>query len=84
MIPSWLGSAAAAEQIERIAQAKEELCRHSVSRAALHTNPGLQGGCAGCTIASAAPRANIDAVLEALSASHIFQGIVSAEDVHRG
>jgi FMN phosphatase YigB (HAD superfamily) len=36
------------------------------------------------TIASAAPRANIHAVLEALSASHIFQGIVSAEDVRRG
>jgi beta-phosphoglucomutase-like phosphatase (HAD superfamily) len=35
-------------------------------------------------IASAAPRANIDAVLEALSATHVFQGIVSAEDVHRG
>ena len=35
-------------------------------------------------IASAAPRANIDAILEALSAKHIFQGIVSAEDVHRG
>jgi len=35
-------------------------------------------------IASAAPRANIDAVLEALSAEHFFQSIVSAEDVHRG
>jgi HAD superfamily hydrolase (TIGR01509 family) len=35
-------------------------------------------------IASAAPRANIDAVLETLSATHVFQGIVSAEDVHRG
>jgi beta-phosphoglucomutase len=35
-------------------------------------------------IASAAPRANIDAVLEALSATHVFQAIVSAEDVHRG
>jgi beta-phosphoglucomutase-like phosphatase (HAD superfamily) len=35
-------------------------------------------------VASAAPRANIDAVLEALSATHIFQVIVSAEDVHRG
>jgi beta-phosphoglucomutase len=35
-------------------------------------------------VASAAPRANIDAVLEALSSTHIFQAIVSAEDVHRG
>jgi beta-phosphoglucomutase len=44
----------------------------------LHTQGWLQA------IASAAPRANIDAVLEALSATHIFQGIVSADDVHRG
>jgi beta-phosphoglucomutase len=35
-------------------------------------------------IASFAPRANIDAVLKALSATHISQGIVSADDVHRG
>jgi beta-phosphoglucomutase-like phosphatase (HAD superfamily) len=35
-------------------------------------------------VASAAPRANIDAVLEALSSAHILQAIVSAEDVHRG
>ena len=35
-------------------------------------------------IASAAPRANIEIVLEALSASHFFQGIVSADDVHKG
>jgi beta-phosphoglucomutase-like phosphatase (HAD superfamily) len=35
-------------------------------------------------IASAAPRANIDAVLEALSANHLLQAIVSAEDVQRG
>jgi beta-phosphoglucomutase len=44
----------------------------------LHNEGWLQA------IASAAPRANIDAVLEALSATHIFQGIVSADDVHRG
>ena len=35
-------------------------------------------------IASAAPRLNIDVVLEALAAAHCFQAIVSADDVHRG
>ena len=35
-------------------------------------------------VASAAPRANIDVVLEGLKATHFFQGIVSAEDVHHG
>ena len=35
-------------------------------------------------IASAAPRPNIDVVLEALAAAHCFQAIVSADDVHRG
>ena len=35
-------------------------------------------------IASSAPRPNIDVVLDALGAARFFQGIVSAEDVHRG
>ena len=35
-------------------------------------------------IASSAPRANIEVVLEALSAGYFFRAIVSAEDVHRG
>ena len=35
-------------------------------------------------IASAAPRPNIDVVLEALGAAHHFQAIVSAEDVRKG
>jgi beta-phosphoglucomutase len=91
IIPRWLGVAATPEHIERISKAKEELYRHLVRsdgisplpRVAnwihrLHKEGWLQA------IASAAPRANIDAVLEALSATHVFQGIVSADDVHRG
>ncbi|MBV8631891.1 MAG: HAD family hydrolase, partial [Silvibacterium sp.] len=35
-------------------------------------------------IGSAAPRENIEVVLEALSATEYFQAIVSAEDVHHG
>jgi beta-phosphoglucomutase len=91
IIPRWLGSAATPDRIERIGNAKEQLYRHLIHRDGisllpgvahwlrrLHTEGWLQA------IASAAPRANIDVVLEALSASQIFQGVVSAEDVRRG
>jgi len=91
IIPSWLGSAATAERIERIARAKEELYRYLVSRVGIAHEPGVASWLRSLhkrgwkqAIASAAPRANIDAVLEALPANAIFQGIVSAEDVHRG
>ena len=91
IIPRWLGAAATPERIERISKAKEELYRQLVRRDGMSPEPGVatwlhrlhnEGWLQ--AIASAAPRANIDAVLEALSATHIFQGIVSADDVHRG
>jgi len=91
IIPRWLGPAATRERIEKISNAKEELYRHLVRRDGMSPEPGVaawlhrlhkQGWLQ--AIASAAPRANIDAVLEALSATHVFQAIVSAEDVHRG
>ncbi|HVO60088.1 MAG TPA: HAD family phosphatase [Terriglobales bacterium] len=91
IIPTVLGSAATAEQIERIGEAKEERYRQLVRREGIAFEPGVatwlhrlrQHGWQQA-IASAAPRANIDAILEALSARDSFQGIVSAEDVHRG
>ena len=91
IIPRWLGTTATPERIERIANSKEELYRQLVRRDGISPLPGVahwvhqlhkEGWLQ--AIASAAPRANIDAVLEALSATHIFQGVVSAEDVHRG
>jgi beta-phosphoglucomutase family hydrolase len=91
IIPSWLGSAATAERIERIAQSKEDTYRHLLRRVGIAPEPGVATWLERLhkygwrqAIASAAPRANIDAVLEVLSANHIFQGIVSAEDVRRG
>ena len=91
ILPRWLGTAATPERIDRIANAKEELYRQLLRRDGISPLPGVahwvhrlhkEGWLQ--AIASAAPRANIEAVLEALSATHIFQGIVSAEDVHRG
>jgi beta-phosphoglucomutase len=91
ILPRWLGDAATPERMERIANAKEELYRQRIRRDGISALPGVadwlrrlhdQGWRQ--AIASAAPRANVDAVLEALSATRIFQAIVSAEDVHRG
>lgn len=91
IIPRWLAALSTPERIERIANAKEELYRHLVRRDGISPLPGAaswlhrlhkQGWSQ--AIASAAPRANIETVLEALSATHFFQGIVSAEDVHKG
>jgi len=91
IIPQWLGAATTPERIQRIANAKEELYRDLVQKKGISPLPGVatwvrrlheQGWLQ--AIASAAPRPNIDVVLEALGAAHRFQAIVSAEDVHRG
>jgi HAD superfamily hydrolase (TIGR01509 family) len=91
IIPSWLGFTATGERIERIARSKEKLYRHLLRRGGIAPEPGVATWLHRLhkygwrqAIASAAPRANIDAVLAALSANHIFKCIVSAEDVHWG
>jgi beta-phosphoglucomutase len=91
ILPRWLGPASTPERIARIANTKEELYRGLVRKNGISPLPGVaswvnrlheQGWLQ--AIASAAPRANVDVVLEALASTHRFQGIVSAEDVHRG
>ena len=91
ILPRWLGNTATPERIERIGEAKEELYRSLVRKHGMTPLPGVatwlhklheQGWLQ--AIASAAPRANVEAILEALGASQRFQAIVSAEDVHKG
>ena len=91
IIPQWLGAASTTECIEKTANAKEELYRRLVRNNGISPLPGVanwvnrlheQGWLQ--AIASAAPRANIEVVLQALAAAHFFQVIVSAEDVRRG
>ncbi len=91
ILPRWLGAAATPERTEKIANAKEKLYRHLVRTEGISPLPGVaswlrqlhsQGWLQ--AIASSAPRANVEAVLEALAVAQFFQGIVSAEDVHRG
>ena len=91
ILPRWLGAATTPERIEKIGNAKEELYRQLIRQHGISPLPGVAHWVRQLhedrwlqVIASAAPRANIDAVLKALSATHSFQGIVSADDVHRG
>lgn len=91
ILPRWLGAAATPETMEKIANTKEQLYRRRIRRNGISALPGVANWLQRLhnegwlqAIASAAPRANIDTVLEALSATHIFQASISAEDVHRG
>ena len=90
-LPEWLGSAASLDRIEQIGETKEELYRDLVRKKGMLPLPGAETWVRRLheegwlqAIASAAPRPNIDVVLEAFGAAGFFQGIVSAEDVHRG
>ena len=91
IIPRWLGAAATPERIERIANAKEERYRDLVRKNGISPLPGVASWVHRLhekgwlqAVASSAPRANIEVVLEALAATHSFQAVVSAEDVHKG
>ena len=91
IIPQLLGTMATPERIEKISTAKEKLYRDLVRRHGMKPLPGVAVWLERLhetgwlqAIGSAAPCANIEVVLEALSAAHLFQAIVSAEDVQHG
>jgi len=91
ILRQWLGERATAESIQRIGDAKEALYREYVRQHGIAPLPGafdwvrlLQGEGWRQAIASAAPRANIETILDVLQVVGCFQAIVSAEDVHRG
>ena len=90
-LPVWLGAEATPERLARISNAKEVLYRDLVRKNGISPEPGVADWVHRLhekgwlqAIASAAPRPNIEVVLDALGTAHCFQGIVSAEDVHRG
>ena len=91
IVPQWLGAASTPERVQRISDLKEELYRDLVRKHGMSPLPGVSDwlrwlhkeGWAQA-IASAAPRSNIEVVLEVLGAARHFQAIVSAEDVHKG
>ena len=91
ILRQWLGENSTYEVIQRIGNAKESLYRQHVRQQGISPLPGalewlhlLHRRGWGQAIASAAPRANIETILDVLQASHLFQAIVSAEDVRRG
>jgi HAD superfamily hydrolase (TIGR01509 family) len=90
ILHQWLGEKATSEFIQRIGEAKEALYRQHVRQQGI-SPPGalkwlhlLHRKGWGQAIASAAPRANIETILDVLHASECFEAIVSADDVHRG
>lgn len=91
ILPRWLGAEVTPDRIEKIANTKEEMYRGLIRRYGIAPLPGVERWVHRLhnegwlqAIASAAARANLEAILASLSATHIFQGIVSAEDVHHG
>src|SRR5262249_39419006 len=91
IVPQWLGSTATPEDIERVANAKEELYRDLIRRNGISALPGVatwlrrlhdEGWLQ--AVASSAPRRNVEVVLEVLGAARYFQGFVSGEDVRKG
>ena len=91
ILRQWLGEKATPELIERVGDTKEAIYRQHVRGPGIAPLPGAlewvnrlhrQGWRQ--AIASAAPRANIETILDVLQASGCFQAIVSADDVQRG
>ena len=90
IVPQWIPNATP-EQIEQIADVKEQLYRHLVREGGLEPLPGVRHWTAHLAregwlqaIASSAPRENVDAVLAVIGLAPCFQAIVSAEDVTLG
>lgn len=87
----FFGTDLADAEVERIAKAKEATYRDLVRSGGVELLPGVEYWLARLdaegwrqAIASSAPRANIDAVLEALGLARRFGAVVAAEDVARG
>ena len=91
ILTEWLGEDAPAGQIERIGHVKEARYRELVRVEGLAPLPGAAEWVERLhkrgwrqAIASSAPRANVEAVLDALKFRRWFQAIVAAEDVQAG
>jgi beta-phosphoglucomutase len=77
--------------IQRIANFKEATYRALVYERGIAPLPGVLGWLAALkdagwkqTVASAAPRANVDAIVEVMGIAQFFDALTSAEDVTRG
>jgi len=91
IIPLMLGGQATSEAVMRISGAKESAYRRMVREGGIAEIDGaidwvkrLHAQGWRQAIASAAPRANVDAIVEVLGLSECFEAAVAAEDVMRG
>ncbi len=91
IIPLFLGSDAAAGTVARISDAKEAAYRRLVRESGIAAIDGavewvkrLHAARWCQAIASAAPRANIEVILDVLDLQNCFEASVAAEDVERG
>ena len=91
ILRGWLGSDASAERIQRVGDAKEIEYRRLARSEGLKPLPGAAEWVARLhasgwkqAVASSAPRANIEVVMEALGFERYIDATVAAEDVTRG
>ena len=91
ILRDWLGADLPIGEIDRIGNAKESRYRALVQEGGITLLPGverwlmrLQADGWRQAIASAAPRANVEAIMAALGIAAYFGAISSAEDVQRG
>lgn len=91
VVPSLLGRPAAPEEIARIGDSKEAAYRRMVMERGIEPLAGaaewvrrLRRDGWKQAVASSAPRANIDCVLQVMKLASCFDALVSAEDVRRG
>jgi beta-phosphoglucomutase len=91
ILRGWLGADLPIGEIDRIGGAKEARYRALVQESGITLLPGverwlkrLQADGWRQAIASAAPRANVEAIMAALGIAAYFGAISSAEDVQRG
>lgn len=85
---NWLGDGYTPERAERLAAAKEADYRRLVAAHGLTPLPGarqwltaLHGAGWLQAIVTSAPRANAEVMLQALGLGHVFETVVTAEDV---
>ncbi len=91
ILAGWLGSDASASAIARIGDAKEALYREFARREGLVALPGavqcvkrLHDDGWRQAIASSAPRANVEVMVDAVGIAGYFDALVAAEDVTIG
>jgi HAD superfamily hydrolase (TIGR01509 family) len=91
ILPLWLGEHATPAEIERLGDAKEEHYRALVRAGGLMPLPGVAEWIERLhregwreAIATSAPRANLDCVLEVLRLGAAFDALIGAEDVTHG